>query len=102
LPDHRVYVYVYIFHVGYIKELAVEIQKAKEFAKIALDVYSDEILPEDKRNIDILANLIRARDKAIIGRCFDAIQCEDGDYTIIRCNKVTREKYLDSILRDLD
>lgn len=44
----------------------MEIQKAEEFAMIALDIYSDEVLPKDQHNIHVLADLIRSRDKAII------------------------------------
>ncbi len=44
-------------------------QSAEEFAKIALDIYSDEIMPGDRKDIDNLSALIRARDRESVEAC---------------------------------
>jgi hypothetical protein len=84
----------------------MEIQKAEEFwsalhERVKKPLPSGATWTEQIDEAESIA-LIRARDKAIIERCFEAIKCAEGDYAIIRCNKVSRQEYLDSILRDLD
>jgi hypothetical protein len=83
------------------EELAMEIQKAEEFAHDVAKSVSDAI--HTPIVLDILgsaADLVRARDKAIIERCKEAIHAEDWRGA---CGKGPAiDEALDSILRDLD
>jgi ribosomal protein S17E len=79
------------------------IQSAGEFAKIALDVYSDEVLPKDQHNIDILSNLVRSRDKAIVETCKGYIKRLDGVHLGAGDLFTTTDimQALDSVLREI-
>lgn len=44
---------------------------------------------------------IRARDREVANKSFDLLDKIGSGYTIICCQKVTREDFVDSVLRDL-
>lgn len=80
-----------------------EIQSAGEFAMVALDIYSDEVMPKDKKNIEILTGLIRSRDKAIVVKYTDRILAlfEPSKYHISPAGKEAIKAQMESFLRDL-